>query len=117
MHATIANPSASASPSQPVMIRLRTHSSRYETGFAVAASRNHVTEIRLRGMFIDEMKRKTKNIGKRPWTASPEPVLSAAHVPSAPNASATSAAKSEQHGDAADARRGAHADRRGRRAR
>src|SRR3954463_9648822 len=44
-------------------------------------------------MFIDEMKRKTKNAGKRPCTASPEPVRSAANAPSAPNASPTSAAK------------------------
>ena len=59
-------PSASACASQPTMIRLRTLSSRYETGLAVAASRNHVISIRFRGMFIDEVKRKTKNAGKRP---------------------------------------------------
>src|SRR3954452_19500722 len=88
----IPKPSASASPSQPVMIMLRTHSSRYETGLAVAASRNHVASIRFRGMFIDEMKRKTKKAGKRLCTASPEPVRSAAKAPSAPKARPTRAA-------------------------
>ena len=43
------------------MIRLRTPSIRYETGFAVATQRNQSTAIRLRGIAIDEMKRKTKN--------------------------------------------------------
>ena len=40
-------PSASAWPSQPVMIRLRTHSSRYDTGFAVASDPEprHVDQV------------------------------------------------------------------------
>ena len=59
----------------------------------VAASRNQVTPIRLRGMFIEEMNRNTKKIGKRLWIASPEPVLSAAKLPAAPKASAISAEK------------------------
>src|SRR5439155_12520691 len=61
--AAMPNPSASASPSQPVMIRLRTHSTRYETGLAVAASWNQLTFIRWRGMFAEEMNRKTKKSG------------------------------------------------------
>ena len=44
-------------------------------------------------MFIDEMNRKTKKTGKRPCTASGEPVRSAAHAPRLPNASAIIAAK------------------------
>ena len=59
------------------MIRLRTHSIRYETGFTVATKRNQSTPIRFRGVFIEERKRKTKSSGKRPWIASPEPVRSA----------------------------------------
>src|SRR5207247_6574842 len=93
--AAIPKPSASASPSQPVMIRLLTHSSRYETGFAVAKSRNQVIEIRFRGMFIEERKRKTKKAGKRLCTASPEPVRSAARAPSAPKPSETRIAKAK----------------------
>ena len=46
------------------MIRLRTHSIRYETGLIEARKRNQSTAIRLRGVFIDEMKRKTKSSGK-----------------------------------------------------
>jgi hypothetical protein len=69
------------------MIRLRTPSIKYETGFAVAATRNQSISIRSRGMFIEEMNRKTKNAGKRPWTASPEPVRSAAVAPIAPKPS------------------------------
>ena len=64
-------------PSQPLMIRLRTHSIRYETGLMVATKRNQSTAIRLRGVFIEERKRKTKRTGKSPWIASPEPVRSA----------------------------------------
>ena len=86
----IPNPSARASPSQPVMISPRMFSSRYETGFAVAAARNQSTSIRFRGRFIDEMNRNTKKTGKRPWTASPEPVRSAAKQPTAPKPSTTS---------------------------
>ena len=103
-------PSASASPSQPVMIRLRTPSIRYETGLTVAASRNQVTDIRFRGMFIDEMKRKTKKSGNRPWIASPEPVRSAAKRPSAPNASTTSDEKASSTSDAGGPGCEAHAD-------
>ena len=44
----------------------------------VAATLNQWTPIRLRGVFIDEMKRKTNSSGKSPWIASPEPVRSAA---------------------------------------
>jgi hypothetical protein len=39
-------------------------------------------------MFIDERNRKTKKTGNSPWTASVEPVRSAAHVPNEANASA-----------------------------
>ena len=46
-------------------------------------------DIRFRGIAIEEMNRKTKNAGKSPCTASPEPVRSAAKRPSAPNASTT----------------------------
>src|SRR5207237_9495993 len=66
----------------------RTASIRYETGFAVATHRNQVVAIRLRGMFIDERKRKTKNTGKRPWTASVDPVRNAAQLPNDANARA-----------------------------
>src|SRR5205085_12579993 len=65
------NASASASPSQPVMIRLRIPSIRYETGFAVATSRNQVTRIRLRGAFIDETKSAVKMTGNSDWIDSP----------------------------------------------
>ena len=82
-------PSASAWTSQPVMIRLRTHSIMYETGLSVAAIRNHSTSIRFRGVFIEEMKRKTKSTGKSAWIVSPEPVRNASQAPSAPNASET----------------------------
>ena len=78
------------------MIRLRILSSRYETGFAVAAARNQSTSIRLRGRFIDEMNRNTKKTGKRPWTASPEPVRSAAKQPTAPKPSTTSSVKTNR---------------------
>ena len=88
----IAKPSASASASQPVMITLRTHSIRYETGLIDARNWNQPTAIRLRGVFIDEMKRKTKSRGKSAWIASPEPVRSARYEPRAPKPSATSAA-------------------------
>ena len=88
----IPNPSARASASQPVMIRLRTHSIRYETGLTDARKRNQSTAIRFLGVFIDEMKRKTKSGGKSAWIASPEPVRSARNEPSAPKPSATRAA-------------------------
>ena len=71
------------------MIRLRTHSIMYETGLSVAAIRNHSTPMRLRGVFIEEMKRKTKRTGKSAWIVSPEPVRNASHAPSAPNESET----------------------------
>ncbi len=70
-------PSASARASQPVMIRLRTASIRYETGLIDASALNHWISIRSRGAFIDEMKRKTKSSGNSPWIASPEPVRNA----------------------------------------
>jgi hypothetical protein len=92
MTAAMPKPSARASVSQPVMIRPRTHSIRYETGFSVASVRNQSTAMRSRGVFIDEMKRKTKSTGKSPWIDSPEPVRSARNEPSAPNPSATRAA-------------------------
>ena len=63
----------------------------YETGFSVAAIRNQSTPMRLRGAFIDEMKRKTKRTGKSAWIVSPEPVRYASHAPSAPKQSATTA--------------------------
>ena len=46
-------------------------------------------------MFIDDRKRKTKNTGKSPCTASVEPVRRAAQLPSAakPSAIATSSNK------------------------
>ena len=53
---------------------------------------SHSTSIRSRGVFIEEMKRKTKRTGKSAWIASPEPVLKASQAPSAPNASETIAA-------------------------
>ena len=62
------------------MMRLRTHSIMYETGFSVAAIRNHSTPIRFRGAFIEEMKRNTKRTGKSAWIASPEPVLVRMHA-------------------------------------
>ena len=93
------NPSASACQSQPVMIRLRTHSIMYETGLSVAAIRNQSTPMRFRGAFIDEMNRKTKRTGKSAWIVSPEPVRYASQAPSAPNESETSAPYSEQDGD------------------
>ena len=46
----------------------------YETGLSVAAMRNQSTPMRLRGVFIEEMKRKTKSTGKSAWIVSPEPV-------------------------------------------
>src|SRR4029079_14323403 len=45
----IEKPSASASASQPVMIRLRTHSIRYETGLTEARKRHQSTAIRFLG--------------------------------------------------------------------
>ena len=104
-------PSASACGSQPTMIRLRMPSIRYETGFSVAAVRNQSISIRLRGMFIEEMNRKTNSTGKSPWTASPEPVRSAANAPSAPNASTIRAARNEQHDRAGAPGRQPNADR------
>ena len=63
-----------------------------ETGLTEARNRNQSTPIRFRGVFIEEMKRKTKSTGKNPWIASPEPVRSARKEPSAPKPTATSAA-------------------------
>ena len=74
MMITKPNPRPNACQSQPVMMRLRTASIMYETGLSVAAMRNHWTPMRLRGVFIDEMKRKTKRTGKSAWIVSPEPV-------------------------------------------
>ena len=98
------NPSASACQSQPVMIRLRTHSIMYETGFSVAAMRNQSTPMRLRGVFIDEMNRKTKSTGKSAWIVSPEPVRYASHAPSAPKRERDDRAVDEQDGDPGRAR-------------
>jgi hypothetical protein len=89
-------PSASASPSKPMMIRLRTLSIRYETGFTVATSRNQVISIRFRGRFIDERNRKTKKAGKRLCTASPEPVRRAANAPRAPKPRVTRSMKASR---------------------
>ena len=86
-------PSPSACPSQPVMIRLRTHSIRYETGLMLATKWNQSTAIRFRGVFIEERKRKTKRSGNSPWIASPEPVRSARKTPSAPKLTEITAAK------------------------
>src|SRR5918995_3148085 len=76
-----ANPSPIASQFHPSITSARTDSIRYETGFALAAHLNQSVSIRLRGMFIDEMNRKTKKTGKSPWTTSVDPLRSAAHVP------------------------------------
>ena len=91
MMITKPNPRASACQSQPVMMRLRTASIMYETGFSVAAVRNQSTPMRFRGAFIEERKRKTKRTGKSAWIVSPEPVRYASQAPSAPNARATTA--------------------------
>ena len=45
-------------------------------------------------MFIDERNRNTKKTGKRPWTASVEPVRNAAQLPSDANASAITVSSS-----------------------
>src|SRR4029453_877265 len=87
------NASPSASQSQPVMIRLRSPSIRYEIGLKVATVRNQSCSIRFRGRFIDERKRPTNRSGKSPCTASPDPVRSAKNAPSAPNAIATPVAR------------------------
>ena len=76
----------------------------------VATSRNQRASIRFRGIAIEEMNRKTKKTGNRLWTASPEPVRSAAKMPSAPKASVISDAEHEQHEDAADPGREADAE-------
>src|SRR5439155_22977306 len=65
-----AKPSPSASQFQPWMTSERTASIRYETGLIVAIQRNQSVWIRLRGKFIDDRNRKTKNTGKSPCTAS-----------------------------------------------
>jgi hypothetical protein len=75
------------------MIRLRTHSIRYETGFTLATKRNQSTSIRFRGVFIEERKRKTKRSGNRPWIASPEPVRRARKRPIAPKLTEITAEK------------------------
>src|SRR5918996_625830 len=87
------NPSASACPSQPVTIRLRSPSIRYETGLIVATMRNQSISIRFRGRFMDERKRKTKRSGNIACTASPVPVRSARTAPIAPKAMATRTAR------------------------
>ena len=86
-----ANPKASASAcqSQPAMIKLRRPSIRYEIGLKVATIRNQSVSIKFRGRFIDDRKRPTKSSGKRPCTASPDPVRSAKNAPNAPKAIAT----------------------------
>src|SRR5262249_54325591 len=53
----------SAVPSQPVMTRLRSPSTRYETGFHDATVRNQSCSIRFRGRFIDDRKKKTNSSG------------------------------------------------------
>ena len=104
------NASASASQSQPAMIRLRSPSIRYEIGLKVATVRNQSVSIKLRGRFIDERNSPTKSNGKRPCTASPEPVRSAKKAPSAPNAIATTVARTSRTSAADDARCQPHAD-------
>jgi hypothetical protein len=94
--AVTANARASASPFQPSMIRLLIPSIRYETGFAVATARNQPISIRFRGRLNEEMIRKTKRSGKKPCTASPEPVRSARSAPTAPNEIAISTARSRR---------------------
>ena len=91
------NPSASACASQPVMIRLRIPSIRYETGLIVATVRNQSISIRFRGRFIDEMNRKTKKSGKSAWIASPEPVRSARNAPMRAEAERDQHAEEEEH--------------------
>ena len=94
--AAMPKPSESALASQPVMIRLRTHSMRYEMGLSVASTRNHSTAIRSRGVFIDEMKRKTKRSGNIACTDSPDPVRSARNAPSAPKPNETRTEKTSR---------------------
>ena len=48
---------------------------------ALATAWNQSVWIRSSGSAIEERKRKTKKTGKRPWTASPEPVRRAAKRP------------------------------------
>jgi hypothetical protein len=50
-------------------------------------------------MFIEDMNRKTKKTGKRPCTASVEPVRSAAQLPQAANASDTQVEDRLDQGD------------------
>src|SRR2546426_5544500 len=88
-----AKPSPSASQFQPSITSERTASIRYETGLTVATHRNQSASIRLRGMFIDDRKRNTKKTGKRPCTASVEPVRSAAQLPSAAKPSAMTSSR------------------------
>ena len=59
---------------------------------------------RLRGRLLEDRKMNTKNSGKRPWTASPEPVCSAAAQPSAPKPTAVSAPSTRITRRAAEAR-------------
>ena len=87
------NASPSACQFQPSMIRLRSPSIRYEIGLNVATVLNQPIWIRFRGRFIDDRKSPTKRSGKRPCTASPEPVRSAKNAPNAPNAIATPVAR------------------------
>ena len=90
--AAMPKPSSSACASQPVMIRLRMPSIRYDTGLNVATVRNQSVSIRFRGKFIEDRKRRTKRSGKSPCTASPDPVRSAKNAPSALNETAISVA-------------------------
>src|SRR6185436_2655431 len=62
-----ANPSASASGSQPTMNSDRIPSSMYETGFQVATVRNQSVSIRSRGSDIEDRNSAAKKSGNTPW--------------------------------------------------
>src|SRR5581483_9123538 len=91
--AEMANASPTASPFQPSITRLRIPSIRYETGFTVASQRNQSASIRFRGKFIEETSRNMNRRGKRPCTASPDPVRSAMNRPTAPKPKAIATAR------------------------
>src|SRR5581483_6233918 len=94
--AVIANASAIASPFQPSMIRARSPSIRYETGFTLASQRNQSASIRFRGKFIEERSRNAKSSGNRPCTDSPVPVRRAMKTPTAPKPIAIAIARASR---------------------
>ena len=70
---------------------------------SVATAWNQSVWIRFSGSAIEERKRKTKKTGKRPWTASPEPVRRAAKRPIVPKATVIETESATITSDAADA--------------